>query len=430
MTTPPSALAHQRSIYLAGVAGERPCVPLDPVALEREAEKRLSAEAYAYIAGGAGAGRTVAANREEFDRWRILPRMLNDVSEVDLSTKLFGMDLPAPLFLAPLGVMELAHPESDLAVARAAAKQGVPLIFSNQASRPMEDVASAMGDAPRWFQLYWSKNEDLVKSFVTRAENCGCSAIVVTLDTKMLGWRVKDLDLAYLPFLRGKGIAQYTSDPVFRRLVDEMPEHDGAPRPKINLNSLATLWQMLNAHPGKPLDNLKSGRAQKAVKLFTEIYTNPTLNWDHIARLRDYTDLPIILKGVLHADEAARAVDEGVDGLIVSNHGGRQVDAAISTIAALPAIAETVKGRIPVILDSGVRTGADMIKAIALGASAVAIGRPYAYGLALAGEDGVSEVIRGFLSDFELNLRLAGGTKPSDIDRDWLVPAPSGPTLP
>ena len=424
MSTLPSALAHQRSIYLAGVAGDQPPVNLDPAALERQAEKRLSAEAFAYIAGGAGAGRTIAANRTDFDRWRIVPRMLNDVSEVNLSTRLFGLDMPAPLLLAPLGVMELAHPDSDIAIGRAAAKHGVPLIFSNQASRPMEEVAKVMGDAPRWFQLYWSKNEDLVKSFVTRAENCGCGAIVVTLDTKMLGWRVKDLDLAYLPFLRGKGIAQYTSDPVFRGLIDRMPEDDGAPRPKINFNSLSTLWQMLNAHPGKPLDNLKSGRAQKAVKLFTEIYTNPTLNWAHIARLRDYTKLPVILKGVLHPEEAARAVDEGIDGLIVSNHGGRQVDGAISTIAALPAIAEAVKDRIPVILDSGVRTGADMIKAIALGASAVAIGRPYAYGLALAGEDGVSEVIRGFLSDFELNLRLAGGTKPSDIPRDWLVPAP------
>ncbi|MAY60655.1 MAG: lactate 2-monooxygenase [Rhizobiales bacterium] len=424
MTTPPSALAHQRAIYLAGVAGERPGVPLDPAVLEREAEKRLSAETFAYIAGGAGAGRTIAANRDDFDRWRIVPRMLNDVSEVDLSTRLLGMDLPAPLFLAPLGVMELAHPESDKAVGRAAAKHGVPLIFSNQASRPMEEVAKAMGGAPRWFQLYWSKNEELVKSFVTRAENCGCSAIVVTLDTKMLGWRVKDLDLAYLPFLRGKGIAQYTSDPVFARLIEKMPDDPDAPKPKINLNSLSTLWQMINAYPGKPLDNLKSGRARKAVKLFTEIYTNPTLNWEHIARLRGYTKLPIILKGVLHPDEAARAVEEGVDGLIVSNHGGRQVDGAVSTIAALPAIAEAVKGRIPVIFDSGVRTGADMIKALALGASAVAIGRPYAYGLALAGEEGVSEVIRGFLSDFELNLRLAGGTRPSDIDREWLVAAP------
>ncbi|KGF68402.1 lactate 2-monooxygenase [Hoeflea sp. BAL378] len=424
MTTPPSALAHQRSIYLAGVAGKRPPVPLDADGLERAAEKRLSAEAFAYIAGGAGAGRTVAANRRDFDRWRIVPRMLNDVSEADLSVRLFGMDLPAPLFLAPLGVMELAHRDSDLAVGRAAAGHGVPLILSNQASRPMEEVAKAMGDAPRWFQLYWSREEELVKSLVARAEACGCSAIVVTLDTKMLGWRVRDLDLAYLPFLRGKGIAQYTSDPVFQRLVEEMPADPDAPRPRVNFNSLSTLWQMLTAHPGSPLDNLKSGRAQKAVKLFTGIYTNPTLNWEHIARLRGYTSLPILLKGVLHPEEAARAVDEGVDGLIVSNHGGRQVDGAISTIAALPAIAGAVKGRIPLILDSGVRSGADMIKALALGASAVAIGRPYAYGLALAGEEGVSEVIRALLSDFELNLRLAGGTRPSDIDASWLVPAP------
>jgi len=424
MITPPSALDHLRSIYLAGVGGKRPHVPFDTAALEREARQRLSPEACAYIAGGAGAGRTVAANTDDFDRWRIRPRMLNDVSRVDLSTRLFGTDLPAPLLLAPLGVMELAHPESDLAVGRAAASHGVPLIFSNQASRPMEEVAAAMGDAPRWFQLYWSREEDLVKSLVKRAEACGCSAIVLTLDTKMLGWRTRDLDLAYLPFLRGKGIAQYTSDPVFRRLLDEMGDDPDTPKPRVNLNSIATLWQMLRAYPGRPLDNLRSGRARKAVKLFTEIYTNPTLNWEHVERLRGYTRLPIILKGVLHPAEAARAVDAGVDGLIVSNHGGRQVDGAISSIAALPAIAEVVGGRIPLILDSGVRSGADMVKALALGASAVAIGRPYAYGLAIAGEDGVREVIRGLLSDFELNLRLSGGVSPADIDRDWLVPAP------
>ena len=424
MPTPPSALSHQREIYLGGAAGRRPAVPLDMASLEEAARRRLSPEAFAYIAGGAGLGRTMAANTADFDRWRILPRMLNDVSGIDVSTRLLGLDLPAPLLLAPLGVMELAHPEADLAVARAAAAHGVPYIFSNQASRRMEETARAMGDAPRWFQLYWSRNEELVRSFVARAEACGCSAIVVTLDTKMLGWRTRDLDLAYLPFLRGKGIAQYTSDPVFQRLVAGMPDEDDAARPPVNRHSVSTLWQMLGAHPGGRFENLRSGRARKAVRLFTEIYTNPALDWTHVARLRDWTKLPIVLKGVLHPDEARRAVEAGVDALIVSNHGGRQVDGAVSTIAALPAIAAAVNGAIPLILDSGVRSGADMVKAIALGASAVAIGRPYAYGLALAGEAGVSGVIRAFLSDFELTLRLSGGTRPADISRDWLVAAP------
>lgn len=423
MPNPPSALQHQRDLYLGGVAGKRPAVPFDTDALELAAKRRLSAEAFAYIAGGAGAERTMAANTADFDRWRIVPRMLNDVSRVDLSTRLLTLGLPSPLMLAPLGVMELAHRDADLAVARAAASFGVPYILSNQASVPMEDVARAMGDGPRWFQLYWSKNEDLVQSLVSRAEHCGCSAIVVTLDTKMLGWRTRDLDLAYLPFLRGKGIAQYVSDPVFQRLMAEMADDPGAPRPPVNRHSLWTLWQMLSAYPGSRLDSLRSGKARKAVRLFTEIYTNPTLNWEHIARLRGYTKLPIVLKGVLHPDEARRAVDKGVDALIVSNHGGRQVDGAISTIAALPAIDAAVDGAVPLVLDSGVRSGADMVKAIALGASAVAIGRPYAYGLAIAGEVGVAEVIRAFLSDFELTLRLSGGTRVADISRDWLVAA-------
>jgi lactate 2-monooxygenase len=423
MPNPPSALQHQRDIYLGGVAGRLPAVPLDAEALEQAAQRRLSPEAFAYIAGGAGRERTMAANTADFDRWRIVPRMLNDVSRVDLSSQLLGVGLPAPLMLAPLGVMELAHRDADLAVARAAAVFGVPYILSNQASVSMEDVAREMGSAPRWFQLYWSKNEDLVQSLVSRAEGCGCSAIVVTLDTKMLGWRTRDLDLAYLPFLRGKGIAQYVSDPVFQRLMTDMADDPGAPRPPVNRHSLSALWQMLSAYPGSRLDALRSGKARRAVRLFTEIYTNPTLNWEHIARLRRYTKLPIVLKGVLHPDEARRAVAEGVDALIVSNHGGRQVDGAISTIAALPAIATAVEGAVPLILDSGVRSGADMVKAIALGASAVAIGRPYAYGLAIGGEAGVAEVIRAFLSDFELTLRLSGGTQIADISRDWLVAA-------
>lgn len=424
MRKSPSALEHQRDTYLGGTAGHRPAVPLDMTRLERAAERHLSPEAFAYIAGGAGRERTMAANLADFDRWRIVPRMLNDVSQVDLSTRLLGLDLPAPLMLAPLGVMELAHRDADIAIGRAAARFGLPFIFSNQASQPMETVAAAMGDSPRWFQLYWSKNEELVQSFVARAEACGCGAIVVTLDTKMLGWRVRDLDLAYLPFLRGKGIAQYVSDPVFQRLMSDMTDDPNAPRPPINRHTLSTLRQMVRAHPGGTLENLRSGRARNAVRLFTEIYTNPTLNWEHIRRLRDYTKLPIVLKGVLHPDEARRAADEGVDALIVSNHGGRQVDGATSTIAALPAIAAATDGSLPLILDSGVRSGADMVKALALGASAVAIGRPYAYGLAVAGEAGVAEIIRAFLSDFELNLRLAGGARIADIDRNWLAEVP------
>ena len=177
----------------------------------------MSPEGYAYVAGGAGTEETMRENRAAFERWRIVPRMLRDVSTRDTAVEVLGTPLPSPFVLCPIGVLEMAHREADVAVARAAAAEGIPFVFSNQASRPMEETARAMGDAPRWFQLYWSTSNELVASLVSRAERCGCSAIVLTLDTTMLGWRIRDLDLAYLPFLRGKGIAQYTSDPGVRR---------------------------------------------------------------------------------------------------------------------------------------------------------------------------------------------------------------------
>jgi lactate 2-monooxygenase len=211
----------QRTIYVAGVGGRCPAVPVAQAELEKAAQAAMAPAAWAYLAGGAGRESTMDANRAAFDRWRIVPRVLRDVEKRDLSIELFGRRLPSPLLLCPIGVLELAHPEADLAVARAAAALGVPYVFSNQASVPMETCAAAMGDAPRWFQLYWSKSDDLVASFARRAEACGCSAIVLTLDTTMLGWRPRDLDRGSLPFMRGQGIAQYTSDPVFRAQLDQ-----------------------------------------------------------------------------------------------------------------------------------------------------------------------------------------------------------------
>src|SRR3954463_4027683 len=228
----------QTAIYRAGVSGRRPRVPTDATRLEARARKAMPAEAFAYIAGGAGTGATVRANRDGFDRWRIVPRMLRDVSQRDTGIDLLGRRLAPPFLLCPLGVLEMVDDDADLAVARAARAEGVPMIFSNQASRPMEACARELGDSPRWFQLYWSTNDELVASFVARAEACGCEAIVITLDTTMLGWRTRDLDLAYLPFLRGKGIAQYTSDPVFRRIVDEALAAPAAgPQPKPSLRA-------------------------------------------------------------------------------------------------------------------------------------------------------------------------------------------------
>ena len=416
----------QTAIYLAGVAGRRPRVPVDAQALEDRARGAMSREAFAYIAGGAGAEATVRANRADWDAWRIVPRMLRDVAERDTSVELLGRRLPVPFLLAPVGVLEMAHRHADAAVARAARSQGVGMVLSNQASRPMEEVAGWLGDTPRFFQLYWSTSDELVESFVARAERIGASAIFVTLDTTLLGWRTRDLDVAYLPFLRGKGIAQYTSDPVFLDLLEraEAPTAGAQTQPRPTLQAISTLVQMARNFPGPSLAALRSGRARAAVQRFVSIYSRPSLRWEDLPFLRERTRLPIVLKGILHPDDARRAVDAGMDGIVVSNHGGRQVDGAISTIAALPGVAEAVDGRIPVLLDGGVRGGADVFKALALGARAVMIGRPYVYGLAIAGEDGVGEVLGNLAADFDLTMGLSGCRSVAEIGPEHLVPAP------
>ncbi|HEX2070182.1 MAG TPA: lactate 2-monooxygenase [Thermoleophilaceae bacterium] len=405
-------LTRQSEVYLDGVSGRRPRVPTDLTQLEERAKEAMSPEAFAYVAGGAGTGSTMRANRAAFERRRIVPRMLRDVSARDTSVELFGRRLPAPFLLAPIGVAEMAHRDADLATARAAGAEGVPMVFSNQASEPMEACARALGDGPRWFQLYWSKSDELVESLVGRAEACGCEAIVVTVDTTLLGWRTHDLDLGWLPFLRGMGIGQYTSDPVFRRLVEEAEEsHDpNAPRPRPTPAALKTLYALLRRRVSRV-----------SVQRFVEIYSRPSLSWDDLPFLRERTKLPVLLKGICHPDDARRALDAGIDGVIVSNHGGRQVDGAIATLDALPAVADAVDGRVPVLLDSGVRSGADVFKALALGARAVLLGRPYIYALAIAGEAGVRQVLRDVRADFDLTMGLAGCASVEEIGAEALV---------
>jgi lactate 2-monooxygenase len=326
--------------------------------------------------------------------------------------------------LAPIGVLEMAHRDGDVAVARAAAAEGVPMIFSSQASRPLEECAAAMGDAPRWFQLYMSTSDELVRSFVSRAERAGCEAIVVTLDTTMLGWRTRDLDLAHLPFLHGKGIAQYTSDPVFMAKLDEPLPAPPAPVGTVTVAALRALVAMARAVPGSTLANLRTGRARAAVRRFIATYSRSSLTWKELEWLRARTTLPIVLKGILHPDDARKAVEHGMDGVFVSNHGGRQVDGSVAALDALVAVVEAVEGRVPVLFDSGVRGGADVFKAVALGARAVGIGRPYLYGLALAGETGVREVVANVLAELELTMALSGCASVGEIRQgDAVVPA-------
>ncbi len=410
----------QSQVYVDGVSGRRPLVPTGERDLEARAIAVMRREASAYIVGGAGREETISSNRAAFARWRIVPRVLRDVESRNSRASLLGMTLPAPILTAPIGVLELAHPDADLAVARAAAREGIPMIFSNQASIAMETCATVIGDTPRFFQLYWSRSDALVQSFVRRAEACGCRGIVLTLDTTMLGWRPRDLDLAYLPFMRGMGLAQYLSDPVFRREL-ELPFDSPAPATRVSWHALGVLRDLLRRTPGPLGEKLRTGWPRKAVRRFVATYSRPSLQWSDLARLRAMTSLPILLKGVLHPDDARLALDHGVDGIVVSNHGGRQVDGAIASLDALPGIVEVVQRRIPVLLDSGIRSGADVFKAIALGATAVLLGRPYVYGLAIAGEDGVREVLRNMQGEFDLTMGLAGCRSVSEITRDCVT---------
>ncbi|MBN9606785.1 MAG: alpha-hydroxy-acid oxidizing protein [Actinomycetales bacterium] len=418
----------QSEIFRDGASGRRPRVPASWEALEDAARNAMTPEAWAYVAGSAGRESTADANRTAFARHRILPRILRDVTDRDLGIELFGHRYPAPLLAAPVGVLELVHPDADLAIARAAAALGLPAVLSNQASIPMETVAAKGGRGPLWFQLYWSKSDELVASLLARAEAAGAHAIVVTLDTQLLGWRPRDLDLAHLPFIHGMGIAQYSSDPVFRRLVAERmaarvaaPEAAG-PRPRVTPAAIRTLLGMTRRYPGRFAANLRSGEPRIAVETFLDVFSRADLSWADLPRLRELTRLPIVLKGVQHPDDARRALDAGVDGVWVSTHAGRQVDGAIGAPDALPGVVEAVGGRMPVILDSGVRGGSDALIALALGATAVAVGRPWVYGMAIAGEEGAREVLRNLLAEFDLALALSGHRSPADLGPEALAP--------
>jgi isopentenyl diphosphate isomerase/L-lactate dehydrogenase-like FMN-dependent dehydrogenase len=418
--------AVQSRIYRDGSFGRGPVVPVSAAGLEDAARRRMSREAFAYVAGSAGAERTADANRAAFGRWATVPRLLRDTSGRDLSVTLLGRTLPAPLLAAPVGVLEMAHAGADVAVAEATAGLGLPMVFSTQASRSMEDCAAVMGDAPRWFQLYWSSSEELVASFLSRAEAAGCEAVVVTLDTHVLGWRPRDLDLGHLPFAHGKGIAQYTSDPVFRRLAQERADNPAtdAEKPRPTPGAVRTLVDISRSHPGRFSDNLRSPLPRAAVETFLDVFSHPSLTWADLPRLRSMTSLPVLVKGVLSADDAERAQDAGVDGIVVSNHGGRQVDNALAALDALVDVVDRVGDRTPVLMDSGVRSGADVFTALALGAQAVLVGRPYVYGLALAGADGVRAVLEHLMAELDLTMALTGCASVGEITRDLVIPRP------
>lgn len=423
----------QDAIYRAGVFGRVPAVPTNFSELENAARRRMSKVAWAYVAGGAGEGTGMDNNRAALDRWAIVPRMLRDTSQRNLSVELFGRRLPAPVLVAPVGAAGLVCGNADVEIGAAAAAVGVPYIYSNQGSAPMEDTAAEMDrvaqeknrdHAPRWFQLYWSTNDAVVESFIHRAEAIDCDALVVTLDTTQLGWRPKDLNIGSLPFARGIGIAQYLSDAQFGQSVRDRiaaAQRSGR-RPNVQptIGGLRTLIAMARNMPGGILRNLRSPVPSASVETFLATYSRPTLSWADIAGLRQRTRLPILLKGILHPDDARRAVDIGVDGIIVSNHGARQVDSVIGTADALVGITAAVADQTCIVFDSGIRTGADIFKALALGAQAVTVGRPHIYGLALAGRRGVTEVLENLIAELDLTLGLSGLRSLAELNPDAL----------
>ncbi|AXK35932.1 alpha-hydroxy-acid oxidizing protein [Streptomyces armeniacus] len=386
MSGDPGFSNYQNEIYLHGLEDRHPPFTTDFTALEASARERLEPGPFWYVAGAAGSGATDRANRAAFDRYRLVPRMLTGATGRSLRTTVLGGELPAPVLLAPVGVQSIVHPDGELATARAASALGLPSVLSTASSHTLEEVAEAGGDGPRWFQLYWPNDDDVCASILGRARAAGYSTLVVTLDTWTLAWRPHDLDRAYLPFIRGIGTAIAFSDPAFRAGLAKSPEED--------LISAVLRW--------------------------VPMFTGTDKTWDRLPFLRAHWDGPILLKGIQHADDARRAVNAGMDGIVVSNHGGRQVDGAVAALDALPAIAEAVGDRTEVLFDSGVRTGADVLKALALGAKAVLLGRPYAYGLAHGGEDGVRHVLRGLLADLEITLGLTGHRSPAELSPDDL----------
>jgi isopentenyl-diphosphate delta-isomerase len=361
---------------------KRPEFPVSFEDLREEAFDRMSWKAKAYVHGGAGTEETFERNKD-FSRWRTVPRMLRGVADRDLSTDIFGKTHDYPLMITPLAVQSLLHDEGEIATARACAEMNVPFVLSSLSSHSMEDVAEALGDTPKWFQYYWSADRDVATSFLDRAEKAGYDAIVVTVDAPTLGWRDRLLEKGYYPFLEGEGMANYFSDPAFRNSLARPPEED----------------------------------PEAAVDRFLSIFGDASLTWDDLTFVHENTDLPIVIKGVLHPDDARRAVNSGADAVQVSTHGGRQVDGSIAAIEALPEIAEAVGDETTVLFDSGIRRGSQAFKALALGADTVMLGRPFAYGLAHSGQEGVEQVLQNTISQIDLTMGLAGIDNVDDVDR-------------
>ncbi|EPX71483.1 cytochrome b2 [Schizosaccharomyces octosporus yFS286] len=389
--------SYESEIYDNGLKFERPSISVDPRSWEPLAMDRLSKDATGYVYGSAGKRETTEKNAESYKKWSIIPNRLVKSDFPNLGTKLFGRNYSFPIALGPVGVQLIFNPEGERGSSKAATLEHVPYIISTASSLSFEEIAESSGPGERWYQLYWPKNEDndITASLLKRAKSINCEVLVVTLDTYILGWRPSDMDNGYDPFLKPDqvGVALGLSDPVFRKRFKE--EHG------------VEVEQDLH----------------KAAREFSGIiFPGTSHDWEDLKFLRQHWDGPIVLKGIQSVADAKKAAEFGIDGIVVSNHGGRQQDGGVASLTMLPKIVDAVGDKLEIIFDSGIRSGADIVKALALGAKMVLIGRPYVYGLAIAGTKGVRHVIRCLLGDLELTLHLSGipSIAPKDLNRDIL----------
>jgi len=338
---------------------------------ERAAEERLDPGAFGYVAGGANDEWTLRENRAAFERWILRPRVLVDVSRVTTTTTVLGTESSMPLFVAPTAFQRTVHPDGELAMARAAAGAGTVMCLSTFATATIEEVAEAAPGAPRWFQLYWSSDRGFVRDVVERAEAVGFTAVIVTVDLPRLGRRERDLRTGF-------AVPEVLPVPAFVALAE-------------------------------------ASRAVSPEDISWAV--DDTLTWGDFEWLRSVTSLPVLVKGVLTVEDAVLAAEAGVDGVVVSNHGGRQLDGVAATLDVLPEVVEAAGDRLVVLMDGGIRRGADILKALALGAQAVLAGRPPLWGLGAGGAEGAQRVLELLRDELELALALCGCTSPAEVAR-------------
>ncbi|KAI5362779.1 putative FMN-dependent dehydrogenase, FMN-dependent alpha-hydroxy acid dehydrogenase, active [Septoria linicola] len=418
----PEALsAYQRDIYSSF---GKPIFSTKPAEWEALAKEKVPEANFGYVYGSASSFKTYNANLAAFDRYRLRPRMLVNATRRDLSVNLFGTTYQSPFLVAPVGVQNIMHSDAEEATARACLNIKVPMILSTAATRTIEQVATANGSGDRWYQLYWPKpqEEAITVSLLNRAKANGYKVLVVTLDTFTLAWRPEDLDNSYLPFLWGDGCQIGHSDPVFLERYAEMLAADT----RSASEKLAEAWDLIK-RPGTPFGALRLLANASKIKMsraWLDVMNSGTYReWKHLEMIRKLWDGPIVLKGIQSVEDAHRAIEYGMDGIVVSNHGGRQLDGAIASLDALAEIGADEKVKesgLTLLFDSGIRTGSDVLKALALGAKAVLVGRPYMYGLAIKGQAGVEHVLKCMLADTDNMLANMGKKSIKDLSRDDL----------